>query len=237
MPKFEVEVIDEADGSSRWVPVHAADAAAARDKVNSYGEVVGRARLLAADDAAPAPLPTAVALAPAPATVPDAFPSDIFNHAAKPAASVERTLLTARPSMLGLLPIVIGWSPFIAIAAAGYAADPYAAEAGDLKALLACCVLMFTFLLRKYAYLSTSTLLVTTQRVRFVYGGFGRTVVEMPISKVESVTQPPCITGILFGYGHIRLSGSGSTVISARRLHNPEGVYKAINEALQAARK
>jgi hypothetical protein len=235
MPKFEVEVIDEADGSSRWVSVSAADAAAARDKVNSYGEIVGRARLLSADDPSPAAAPVAVATAPAKAK--EVFLADVLNEGARPAADVERTLLIGKPSLLGILPIVVGWSPFIAYAATVYFNDPHAEGSGGLKLLAFFAGLMLTFATLKYLYLSTSELRITSHRVRWVNGGIGRVVVEMPISKVESVTQPACITGILFGYGHIRISGSGSTVISARRISNSEKVYNTINQALHAARK
>lgn len=236
MPKFEVEVIDEADGSSRWVSVSAADAAAARDKVNSYGEIVGRARLLSADDPSPSPSPAAVAVAAAPSKPKEVFLADVLNEAARPAADVERTLLIGKPSMLGLLPTVLFWSPFIAIFAAQYASDPYAERSG-FGPMVFFIALMLTFGALKYMYLSTSELRITSHRVRWVNGGIGRVVMEMPISKVESVTQPACITGILFGYGHIRISGSGSTVISARRISNSEKVYNTINQALHAARK
>lgn len=229
MPKFEVEVIDEADGSSRWVPVSAANANAAREKVNGFGEVVGRARLISADDE-DSPVPTMASPTP-PAPARPVFLADVFNEGARPPADVERTLVVAKPSMLAIFPAVLGWSPFLLITAIA------SADTGSLVAFVAVLVIGSTFVCFALAYVLSTQLRITTRRVQWTSGWLSQDTIDMPITKVETVRINTGLTGVLLGYRTMVITGSGNTTIKAARFKNTQRIQAAVNDALRLVSK
>jgi len=225
MPQFEVEVFDATDGSTRWVPVTASDATAARDKVQSFGEVVGRARLLSADDAEP------VAVATPPAANTEALPAGIVNQGATPPADAERTLLVANPSNRAIGPTLLFWTPFLILGIEGIITVASADFLMNVAPVATVVVIL------KLLQISSTSLTITTRRIRLESGVLTPRSIEIPISQVKTVDINPAVLGLIFGYEHVRISGAGSTVINARRFANAREVQAAINDALHAARK
>lgn len=225
MPQFEVEVIDEAGGSTRWVPVTASDAAAAREKVKSFGEVVGRARLLSADDAAP------IALAKPPAVSTEALPAGAVNQGTTPPTDAERTLLVAKPSKRAIGPTVLFWTPFFILGV------EFTLTVSSSRILQGAIFFAAIVVVLKLLQLSSTSLTITTRRIRWESGLLTPKSIELPISQVKTVDINPAMLGWIFGYQHVRISDTGSTMINARRLANTREVQAAINDALHAAGK
>lgn len=85
-----------------------------------------------------------------------------------------------------------------------------------LSALLAA----FAFLAAAIRRASTE-LAVTDQRVLFKHGVFSRHTVEMNRSKVESVDVDQSLLGRIFGYGTVRLRGTGGTLEPMANVAHP----------------
>ncbi len=113
----------------------------------------------------------------------------------------------------------------VAIALAGWTV-PWVQEDGQ-RSLIVLAVAGLVLLLAILSALAaairraTTELAVTDQRVIFKQGIFGRHTIEMNRSKVESVDVDQSILGRIFGYGTVRLRGTGGSLEPLQAISDP----------------
>lgn len=74
----------------------------------------------------------------------------------------------------------------------------------------------------------TSTLFVSNRRFYYRFGFFTRKTHEMVIGKVESINVRETFWGRIFGYGHIKLMGSGEGEITLDWIRKPFELQRQI---------
>ena len=84
---------------------------------------------------------------------------------------------------------------------------------------------------------ATTEFAVTDQRVVVKSGIVGVNLIEVLLIKVESVKVDQGITGNLFGYGSVTLTGSGGTHEPIKLVPNPMVFEKKIQEQILARGK
>lgn len=77
----------------------------------------------------------------------------------------------------------------------------------------------------------TTVIVVTNQRLLAKRGWLARTSIEVLLTKLESVEVSQGIGGRLFGYGTIRIHGTGSSKVPFRFVKSPLSVRRACVEA------
>lgn len=68
---------------------------------------------------------------------------------------------------------------------------------------------------------STTEVAVSNRRIIYKRGIFSRHTIEMNLAKVESVDVDQSVLGRIFGYGTIRVRGTGSGIEALRRIDTP----------------
>lgn len=72
---------------------------------------------------------------------------------------------------------------------------------------------------------------VTDRRVVARMGWLSTRTVELSVAKVESLVIEQSVPGRLFGYGDVKIVGTGGTAESFRGVMDPIGFRKAVNQA------
>jgi len=99
---------------------------------------------------------------------------------------------------------------------------------GILPAVLAVGVLLVAFVRRR-----TSEFAVTNKRVILKLGVLNTRSVELLLSKVEGVTVTQSLTGRLFGFGGIVVTGSGGTQEPFSSIQAPLELRQAVQAATE----
>lgn len=76
--------------------------------------------------------------------------------------------------------------------------------------------------------IKTTEIVVTDRRVIYKTGLFGRSTVEMNISKIETVDVHQSISGRIFGFGTVLIRGTGAGFEPLRRIRDPLALRSAI---------
>ena len=69
----------------------------------------------------------------------------------------------------------------------------------------------------------TTELAITSHRVIYKAGLFGRHTIEMSLAKIESVDVDQSVLGRIFGYGTLVLRGTGGSLEPIRNIGDPLG--------------
>jgi uncharacterized membrane protein YdbT with pleckstrin-like domain len=80
--------------------------------------------------------------------------------------------------------------------------------------------------------LYTTEQAITNKRVVFKNGLIARKTEEMNLNRVETVEVEQSILGRIFGYGDVKLTGTGSSFVIFKFVEDPLEVRKIITEAL-----
>lgn len=80
--------------------------------------------------------------------------------------------------------------------------------------------------------LYTTEQAITNKRVVFKNGLIARKTEEMNLNRVETVEVEQSILGRIFGYGNVKLTGTGSSFVIFKFVEDPLEVRKIITEAL-----
>ncbi|TLS95103.1 PH domain-containing protein, partial [Aliarcobacter cibarius] len=80
--------------------------------------------------------------------------------------------------------------------------------------------------------LYTTEQAITNKRVVFKNGLIARKTEEMNLNRVETVEVEQSILGRIFGYGNVKLTGTGSSFVIFKFVEDPLEVRKSITEAL-----
>jgi uncharacterized membrane protein YdbT with pleckstrin-like domain len=83
---------------------------------------------------------------------------------------------------------------------------------------------------------ATSEFAVTNRRVIIKVGLVSRKTVELNLEKVESIGVEQTILGRILGSGTLVVVGTGGTREPFRRIADPMGFRRAVNEATEALR-
>ncbi len=87
----------------------------------------------------------------------------------------------------------------------------------------------------RYVELMTSEFAVTTTRVIFKVGLIARYTTELLLAKVESIGVTQGFTGRILNFGDLLVIGTGGTREAFRRVRNPIGFRKHVQEASVAS--
>lgn len=80
--------------------------------------------------------------------------------------------------------------------------------------------------------LYTTEQAITNKRVVFKNDLIARKTEEMNLNRVETVEVEQSILGRIFGYGNVKLTGTGSSFVIFKFVEDPLEVRKSITEAL-----
>lgn len=133
---------------------------------------------------------------------------------------------------LGLTPIVIELA-FIATGQGSLVADSYLYRLIVGSAFLLGVALWLAKMIRKW----TTQIVVTTARFIYKTGLLARDAHEVDLDHIEEVALKQTIWGRLFGYGDIKIRGTGIGVIELPPLGRPLLVQRKIEEAQQGLRR
>ena len=95
---------------------------------------------------------------------------------------------------------------------------------------------LIVFLIAYIRY-KTTELAFTNKRVVAKFGFISRKTIEINISKVESIQVHQSITGRIFNYGSLVITGSGESQAPIAGISNPMGFRRAFMEAQDMAQK
>lgn len=88
-------------------------------------------------------------------------------------------------------------------------------------------------MLRKW----TTEIAVTTNRLIYKTGWIARHTEEISLARIEEINLSQTVMGRIFGYGGLRISGSGGSVITLPRvLSHPLDFRRALEEGREEAR-
>jgi uncharacterized membrane protein YdbT with pleckstrin-like domain len=84
---------------------------------------------------------------------------------------------------------------------------------------------------------ASTELAVTTRRVIAKFGFISRSTVELNLAKIESVRVEQTITGRIFNYGSIIVTGTGSTMDPIQFIADPIRFRQAIQSATDTVQR
>ena len=96
-----------------------------------------------------------------------------------------------------------------------------------LGPLLIGIVIFLVMMIRKW----TTEIAVTNMRFVYKRGWISRQTEEMSLHRIEEVNFDQSIFGRIFGYGRLRLSGTGIGTITLPSIDDPVALRRAIQEA------
>lgn len=76
--------------------------------------------------------------------------------------------------------------------------------------------------------LISTEIVITNKRLLVKYGLIARRTEELSASKIEEINLNQSIIGRLFGYGHVRIEGSGAGVIHLHMIDSPANFIKEL---------
>lgn len=88
-------------------------------------------------------------------------------------------------------------------------------------------IIGIAMLIRKW----TTEMAVTSRRFIYKRGWIARHTEEITLGKIEEINLNQSMLGRLFGYGQLRLSGTGVGEISLPAIDDPLGLRRAIDAA------
>ena len=141
----------------------------------------------------------------------------------------ERVLYVGHVSFFAILSALVGGTILIVIGAAA------AALANPLAALIA--VVGIVWIVAGLIRRSSTELAVTNRRVIAKFGFVRRSTVELNIAKIESVRVEQSVTGRLFNYGSVYVTGTGSTMDPIPFISDPIAFRQAVQAATDAAQE
>lgn len=92
------------------------------------------------------------------------------------------------------------------------------------------------FLIKAYVRYKTTELAITNKRVIVKFGFIRRSTVEININKVESIQVDQEVSGRLFNFGTLIISGAGTPQAPIPGISKPMEFRKAFIEAQEQAR-
>jgi uncharacterized membrane protein YdbT with pleckstrin-like domain len=84
---------------------------------------------------------------------------------------------------------------------------------------------------------ASTELAVTTRRVIAKFGFISRSTVELNLAKIESVRVEQTVTGRIFNYGSIIVTGTGSTMDPIPFIADPIRFRQAIQSATDTVQR
>jgi hypothetical protein len=94
-------------------------------------------------------------------------------------------------------------------------------------------VLGLAYLLYAWLRVSTSEIVLTNKRVAAKAGILSRQMVEVRLSRIESVAVQQTMTGRIFGYGDIVIAGAGNVMVPVNCAANPVEFKRACLGAVE----
>lgn len=107
-----------------------------------------------------------------------------------------------------------------------------------IKANIFLCLLLFFliipifFAISLFVKLISTEQAITSKRIIVKTGLISRKTEEMILSKIETVEIEQTIMGRIFGFGTVRITGIGNSILLFKNIDNPLEIKKVIEEII-----